>query len=203
MQLWKKKTGTNKNQNNGSHSGKSEYGQETPKKTFTRRSAIQSGATGVAAAATASLVTRKPAEAAAGGRPLTIHCVSVHFTPGPGAGASVDNFIVVGDISMVDGVPATGKYFCKGVCFFDSVLAGGSPAPDAATFVDHRFRIDGVGSILGAGAELDGLLGRDDLAVVGGTGRFVGAAGEYSATAGGPIPFGPGFLTFQFNIRRG
>ena len=102
---------------------------------------------------------------------------------------------------MVDGVPATGKYLCKGVAFFNAPPV--PTAPDAATFVDQRFRIDGVGSILGAGAEGDGLLGRDDLAVVGGTGKFVGAAGEYSATAGGPIPFGPGNITFQFNIRRG
>ncbi len=178
----------------------SEPSKKLPEKTFTRRSAIQSGATGVAAAVAVTLATTKTAEAAAG-RLLTIHCINVQFTSGPGVGLTVDNFVVVGDISMVDGVPATGKYFCKGVAFFTTPASG--PDPDANTYVDHRFRIDGVGSILGAGAEGDRLLGRDDLAVVGGTGRFVGVAGEYFAAEGGPLPFGSGSITYQFHIRRG
>jgi hypothetical protein len=105
---------------------------------------------------------------------------------------------------MVDGEPATGKWFCKGVAFVFSTLDARSPDPDALSYAEQRFRIDGVGSILGQGTEGDGLAPiKDDMAIVGGTGRFVGVHGSYTALAPGPIPFADGVLEYVFDIRRG
>ena len=163
---------------------------------LTRRSIITGGAAGAAVAA-AALVVPKTAEAA-GGRPLTILVEDATFTSGVGAGL-VDNFVVVGNITEVDGAAASGQYFCKGVAFFNSAIAG-PVVPGSNTYVDQNFIIDGVGSIIGAGTE-----GPHDLAVLGGTGRWVGAAGSYTGggPGQGPLPFGPGTILFSFNIRRG
>lgn len=170
------------------------------KVTLTRRSLIKGGAAGMAAAAMAVAGSKAAsADGPSGGRILTIDVEDAEFTDGPGFPGSVDNFIVVGDIVSVDGQPATGKYFCKGVAFFRGGVGG--PSPLADTFVDQRFRIDGEGSIMGMGAEGDTL--GDGLAVVGGTGKWVGASGFYMAVSGGPIPFGTGEITFEFKIRRG
>ena len=70
----------------------SEHGQKQRKKTFSRRSLIQGGATGVAAAA-ATLAAPKAVLAVGGGRPLTIEVVGAVFTSGLGVGGLVDNFI--------------------------------------------------------------------------------------------------------------
>ncbi|HXV78295.1 MAG TPA: hypothetical protein VEG60_00300 [Candidatus Binatia bacterium] len=183
--------------------------QNMSEKALTRRSVIKRGVAGMALAAAAlaavTLATANTSKAAGGGRRLSIKVENAVLTSGPGSSVSVDNFIVVGDITMVDGKPASGKFFCKGVLFPTSVLDGGTPDPDAVTYVDQRFRIDGEGSILGAGTEVDGQAAiQDDLAVVGGTGRWVGAAGTYTAVAGGPIPFTQdGTILFEFRIRRG
>ena len=113
------------------------------------------------------------------------------------------HFIVIGDITEVNGEPAVGTYYCKGVFtdpgFFDLPDLVLGPDPDGISFVDQRFRIDGWGSIIGAGAEASD----EPLAVTGGTGRFTGAVGSYTA-AGLPIgaPDGDGFLTFEFSLRR-
>ena len=169
--------------------------------TLSRRSLIKGGAAGVATAAAAALATSESAEAGRrSGRRLRIQVANARFEADF---ETVTNFVVVGDITMVDGKQATGKYFCKGVFFPGSNF---DPQSDADTFVDQRFRIDGVGSILGAGAEGDGDVEGDDLGIIGGTGKFVGASGTYAAVGGvgeGPLPGGNGNIPFEFDIRRG
>jgi len=149
-----------------------------------RRSLLKGSAAGVAAAAV-GLAAPEIAEARR--RKLIIEVENAGFTPGSG---DVNNFIVIGDIVTVNGHNATGKFFCKGVLFTGTE---NGTNPDAGTYVDQRFRIDGVGSILGAGAEFDGI--GEHMAVVGGTGRWAGARGTYVADGGPPN------ITFEFNIR--
>lgn len=182
---------------------KSKTNQTTKETTLTRRSLIKGSAAGVGAAAAALAFPH--ITNARGGRLMTIRVENAVYTHGPGAAlGSLDNFVGVGDITMLDGEPITGKWFCKGVAFVFSVLDGRSPDPDAASYAEQRFRIDGIGSILGAGAEIDGLAPiQDDMAIVGGTGRFVGVHGIYTRVGPGPIPFGDGVLEYEFDIRRG
>ena len=148
------------------------------------------------------------AAAQRGGRSMTVEVENATITLHIGAnaleaGTSVTDFIVIGDITEVDGKTATGKFYCKGV-FVDPggsglpPLATGTPAPDGATFVTQRFLIDGVGSIIGNGNEFS----EEPLAVSGGTGHFTGVHGTYSGV-GLPIPVDDGFLTFEFQLRRG
>ncbi len=176
-----------------------------------RRRFLQGSAVGAAAVAALGLPQLAGvASAQGGGQPMTIRVEEAHLTMNAGAPPSATYFIVVGDITEVDGdESATGKFFCRGVLFPsagapDLIVA--TPPADAISFVDQRFRIDGVGTIQGAGAEGDSL--GEPLAIGGGTGRFVGAHGTYSGV-GNPIPFppgeglDPGEIIFEFNIRRG
>ncbi len=163
---------------------------------------------GVAAVLMLTFVGGGSAAAQKGGSLMTVEVESATITLHAGAdvfdpSASVTSFIVIGDITEVDGEMATGKFYCKGV-FVDPTgsglppLADGTPAPDGGTYVDQRFRIDGVGSIIGAGAEFSD----EPLAVTGGTGHFTGVHGTYTGV-GLPIPVSDGRLTFEFRLRRG
>lgn len=174
---------------------------ENKETTLTRRSMIRGGALGIAAAA----VTLPKTSNAQGGRSLVIVVENVVFTPGGPGTDPVNNFVSVGNVTEVDGVPATGKYFCKGVVFLLSTLDPRAPDPLAAAFAEQRFSIDGVGSILGMGSESDSTVdATDDMAVVSGTGHFAGAHGEYTRVSGSPIPFSSdGKLIYEFHIRRG
>ncbi len=163
------------------------------RRTFIKRSAI-----GAAVVGTALALPSMTGTARAGAGKLRIRIEDALFTAN---GETPSNFFVVGNIIRMSGTTVTGKFFCRGTEFFTgtgSALPG--PSPGANTFVSHRFRIDGVGSLLGEGAEFDALLGGDDLAVIGGTGAFLGASGHYAAVAGAPLPFGNGRLTFMFDL---
>ncbi len=166
-----------------------------------RRRFIKGSAVGAAAVAAMGLPqVAGVASAQGGGQPMTMKVTGATVTVNDTD--DVAYFIVVGDIVEVDGAAATGVYLCRGVIFPFSTLVGGTPDPDADTHVDQRFRIDGVGSIFGAGSEGDGA--GEPLGILGGTGRFIGAHGTYNQTnADGPIPLGTGVLEFGFNIRRG
>jgi len=166
-----------------------------------RRSLFKKGAAAIAAAAGICFAPKSAREAFAG-RVVRLQVQNAVFTSQ--TGPTVNYFIVVGDITMFDGKPVTGKYFCKGVIFPFSNLEPQTPNPGAATFVDQLFRIDGEGSIMGVGTEIDATVpSKDNLAIVGGNGKWVGAHGSYTALAPGPIPFGDGNIEFMFNIRRG
>lgn len=111
---------------------------------------------------------------------MTVEVENARITLNVLAAPSATYFVVIGDIVEVDGEPASGKFYCEGV-FVDPVSMGlpplidGAPAPDGGTFVDQRFIIDGVGSIIGVGSEFS----QEPLALTGGTGLFVGAHGSY------------------------
>ena len=132
---------------------------------------------------------------------MTVEVVNAHITLNVLPAPSAAYFIVIGDITEVDGEPASGTYYCKGLItdtdFFGlPALVAGTPDPDGISFVDQRFRIDGVGTIIGAGAENSD----QPLAITGGTGKFTGVQGSYTAV-GLPIEAGgTGNLSFQFNI---
>ena len=118
------------------------------------------------------------------------------------AAPSASYFIVIGNITEVDGEPVTGKYYCRGV-FTDPAAVGlpplipGTPPSGGLTFVEQRFRIDGRGTIVGSGDEGDA-----PLAILGGTGDFIGVHGSYTPS-GFPVPLGAGTITFDFRLRRG
>ena len=174
-------------------------------KALSRRSLLKGGAAGMALAAVA--VVPKAASASGGGhgsKRMTIKVANAVFTDGPGAGTSVNNFVIVGDIVEVNSQAHTGTFFCKGVAFFNSDL-GDSPSPMAVTHADQRFQIHGKGSIIGAGAEGEADVPTvDDMAIIGGTGKWVGASGSYSGVSGGPKPFtSDGVIVFEFKLRRG
>lgn len=165
-----------------------------------RRRFIQGGAVGAAAVAAMGLPQLAGvASAQGGGQPMTITVANSTITFVGLIDDPVAYFIVVGDVDSVDGETVTGKFFCRGVLFDEGAV---DATAGAVSFVDQRFRIDGVGTIQGAGAE-----GDDDdqpLAIVGGTGRFVGAHGTYAQSGGtAPVPLGGGNLEFEFHIRRG
>ena len=134
---------------------------------------------------------------------MTVKVENAHITLNVLPEPSATYFIVIGDITEFNGKPATGKYYCKGLitdpAFFGLPPLVGGPAPDGISFVDQRFRIDGVGTLIGAGAEASD----QPLAVTGATGRFTGAHGSYTAT-GLPIEAGgTGVLDFEFRILMG
>ena len=126
---------------------------------------------------------------------ITLHVGIATFD----ATKSLVDFLVIGDITEVNGEEADGTFYCKGV-FTDPVAAGlpplnDGPDPDGLTFVDQRFRIVGVGSIIGGGAEFSA----EPLAITGGTGHFTGVHGTYTGS-GLPIPVGDGNLSFEFQV---
>jgi hypothetical protein len=171
-----------------------------PPKPLSRRKILKGGALvgGAAAAALAVAAVPSGVEAQGRGRRLTVMVNNAAFTSFPLDGDPPHYFIVVGDIVAVDGAAATGKYFCRGEIFLGDLP--NTPDPDAVSFVDQRFRIDGVGALHGVGAEGDGL--GEPLALIGGTGRYVGVSGSYTGT-GNPTPFADGVLNFTFSIQRG
>ncbi len=173
-------------------------------KSLTRRRLL-----GIGAAASAAAVAGLAAPNLAGiasaksdGRRMTVRVDDAHITLNVLPAPSATYFLVIGNITEVDGTPASGKFYCRGV-FTDTApsslpdLFPGTPASGGLTFVEQRFRIDGKGTIIGSGDE-----GDPPLAVVGGTGHFTGVHGSYSP-AGLPIPAGTGTIDFSFEIRRG
>ncbi len=164
---------------------------------------------GVGAAASAAAVAGLAAPSLAGiasakgdGRRMTVKVEDAHITLNVLPAPSATYFLVIGNITDVDGAPASGKFYCRGV-FTDTApfslpdLVAGTPASGGLTSVEQRFRIDGKGTIIGSGDE-----GDPPLAVLGGTGHFTGVHGSYSG-AGLPIPAGSGTIDFTFNLRRG
>ena len=164
---------------------------------------------GIGAAASAAAVVGLAAPSLAGtasaksdGRRMTVKVVDAHITLNVLPAPSATFFLVIGNITEVDGGSASGKFYCRGV-FTDTApfslpdLAPGTPASEGLTFVEQRFRIDGKGIIIGSGDE-----GDPPLAVLGGTGHFTGVHGSYSPD-GLPIPAGDGIIDFTFNLRRG
>ena len=179
-------------------------------KRLSRRSLL-----GVGAAASAAAVAGLAAPSLVGvasahgvGRHMTLRVVDAHITANGGLGdPSATFFIVIGNITQVDGEAATGKFYCRGVVTNPAALGlpplvDGTPDSGGFTSVEQRFRIDGMGSIIGSGDEGD--VTGEPLAIIGGTGRFTGAHGTYTG-AGAPIPLpgGTGTLDFNFRIRRG
>lgn len=154
----------------------------------------------VVALLTLTFVGSSSATAKGDGRPMTMTVEDAHLTFL--GGAPNNYFIVIGNITEVDGETVTGKYYCRGV-FTDPGAVGlpplidGTPLSGGLTFVEQRFRIDGQGTIIGAGDE-----GHAPLAILGGTGRFTGVHGSYTPS-GFPIPLGAGELAFEFRLRRG
>ncbi len=171
-----------------------------PPKALSRRKLLKGGALvgGAAAAGLAVAAVPSGMEANARGQRMTVTVHDAAFTPPPDGAPPPHYFIVVGNVVAVDGVAATGKYFCRGEIFLGDLPE--TPDPDAVSFVDQRFRIDGVGALHGVGAEGDGL--GEPLALIGGTGRYVGVSGSYTGT-GNPTPFDDGVLNFTFRIQRG
>ncbi len=107
-------------------------------------------------------------------------------------------FLLIGDISEVNGKRATGKFYYRGVWTDPEAiglvgLAEGTPESGGSNFVDQRFRIDGRGQIYGCGDE-----GDPPLLVVGGIGDFKQAKGTY--VAGNPVPYGDGRFDFTFDL---
>ena len=173
-----------------------------PQKSLSRRSLLGAGAVAAAGAAVPSLA--RVASAAGGGRLMAVRVENIHITTNVLPAPSATFFLTLGIITEVDGIPASGSFYCRGV-FTDPVSLGlglpnllpGSPVA-GVTFVEQRFRIDGKGTIIGSGDE-----GDLSLAVVGGTGRFTGVHGSYSPDLGLPIPLGTGIINFTFQLRRG
>ena len=169
---------------------------------------------GVGAAASAAVVAGLAAPNLAGsasakgdGRRMTLRVENAHITANGGLGdPSATFFIAIGEITRVDGEPASGNFYCRGVVTDPASLglpplAPGTPAAGGFDFVEQRFRINGVGSIIGSGDEMDGE--GEPLAITGGTGRFTGAHGTYTGS-GGPVELGgTGLIDFNFRIRRG
>ena len=121
----------------------------------------------------------------------------------PGAGASF--FLTVGTIIEVNGKPASGIYYCRGVFTGGPVgdplppLHDGTPeVVDGLTFVDQYFLIDGQGTILVTGDEDPGA---PSMVVTGGTGRFRGVEGT-KTQVGLPTPVGSGDMFHTFKINR-
>lgn len=169
---------------------------------------------GVGAAASAAAVVGLAAPSLVGvasangvGRHMTLRVENAHITANGGLGdPSATFFIAIGEITRVDGEPASGNFYCRGVVTDPASLglpplAPGTPAAGGFDFVEQRFRISGVGSIIGSGDENDGE--GEPLAIIGGTGRFTGAHGTYTGS-GGPVELGgTGLIDFTFKIRRG
>jgi hypothetical protein len=133
------------------------------------------------------------------GRTITLSVENAEFEFTSMGGLFGRDFVVVGDVTAVNGETASGTFYCMGVLLGDG---SGMDGFGAATFVDQRFRIDGRGTILGAGAEGDDM--GESLAIVGGTGRFIGGQGSYRQTGGlGPMPAGDGTIEYTFRIRSG
>ncbi len=126
---------------------------------------------------------------------------SVHITLNVLPPPSASFFLLIGNITEVNGKDATGKFYCRGV-FTDPEAIGlrlpplveGKPESGGSNFVDQRFRIDGQGQIYGCGDE-----GDPPLLVVGGTGAFKKAKGTY-VVRGLPIPYGDGRLDITFDL---
>jgi hypothetical protein len=138
---------------------------------------------------------------------MTLRVENAHITANGGLGdPSATFFIAIGEITRVDGEPASGNFYCRGVVTDPASLglpplAPDTPAAGGFDFVEQRFRITGVGSIIGSGDENDGE--GEPLAIIGGTGRFTGAHGTYTGS-GGPVELGgTGLIDFNFRIRRG
>ncbi len=178
-------------------------------KRLSRRSLLGAGAAASAAAvaglAAPSLVGVASAHGV--GRHMTLRVENAHITANGGLGdPSATFFIAIGEITRVDGEPASGNFYCRGVVTDPASLGlpplvDDTPDPGGFDFVEQRFRITGVGSIIGSGDENDGE--GEPLAIIGGTGRFTGAHGTYTGS-GGPVELGgTGLIDFTFRIRRG
>jgi hypothetical protein len=133
---------------------------------------------------------------------MTLRVEDAHITVNVLAAPSASFFLVIGNITQLDGASATGKFYCRGVVTDPAALSlpplvDDTPDSGGLTFVEQRFRIDGQGTIIGSGDE-----GDPPLAVVGGTGRFTGVHGSYTPS-GGPVGIGTGTIDFNFRIRRG
>ncbi len=163
---------------------------------LTRRRFLMGGAAGAAAVVGLGLPGIAGVAAAEGERALAIKVEDAQVTLLEATNPNY--FVVVGNVTTVDGQAASGKFFCRGVLFLTSTLDAGTPDPGAGSHVDQRFKIDGRGTILGAGAEFDP---DEPLVIVGGTGDFVGVSGTYMGLSGNPIPFDDGKLVFLFRIR--
>jgi hypothetical protein len=174
-------------------------------KTVSRRSLLTVGAAASAAAVAgvAAPSLAGVAFAAGEGRQMTIRTENVTITLNVLPAPSATFFITIGNITQVDGMGASGLFYCRGVFTNPGALDlpplnPVTPAVAGLTFVEQRFRIDGQGTIIGSGDE-----GDLPLAVLGGTGRFTGVHGSYTADAGLPIPVGAGIINYTFSLRRG
>ncbi len=174
-------------------------------KTLSRRKLLGVGAAASAAAVAGLAVPSLAgvASAKSDGRRMRVRVENAEVTANPLGDPSATYFLVIGDITQVDGESATGQFYCRGV-FTNPTLAnnlfgtsfpplvGEKLEPEGLTFVEQRFRIDGQGTIIGSGDE-----GDPPLAVVGGTGRFTGVHGSYTPSGLPPT------IDFSFEIRRG
>ncbi len=134
------------------------------------------------------------------GRLRTVGVEGAHMTLNVLPPPSVTFFLLIGNITEVNGGGATGKFYCRGVgtdpeAWGVSALVDGTPKSGGLNFVDQRFRIDGQGQIYGSGDD-----GDPPLIVVRGTGDFKKARGTYFLAGGNPIPFGDGRLDFTFDL---
>ena len=173
-------------------------------KTLSRRTLLTTGA---AASAAAVAVVAAPSltrsASAAGGKQMVVRVEDIHITLNVLAAPSATYFITQGNITEIDGQPADGEVYCRGV-FTNPGAAGvpaliaGTPVPVGFDTVEQQFHIVDQGLIIGSGDE-----GNPPLAVTGGTGHFTGVHGTYSPDAGLPIPLGAGIIIFTFNLRRG
>lgn len=109
-------------------------------------------------------------------------------------------FTVQGDIVEINGKPAKGKYICWGVFTtdFEAALKGEKAVPAIGiTAVNQIFYIEGRGTVNTVGPEMS----EHPIAVVGGTGDFVGAAGEIRMS-GVDFPYGDGDLHVEVKLNR-
>jgi len=121
------------------------------------------------------------------------NAIYTRLADNPPEGVANDTFTVTANILTVDGKPAKGRMFVRGVQFQDNNLPRGRLA-----FTNMAVVIEGEGTIMCQGMAPDG-----PTAILGGTGRFLGKIGEVRRIRGYPVGLmaGDGRMTFDYEFQ--